>query len=681
MGISSVPPFLQVCVIISRFIEEERWRNFLSNLEHGLREGDLFAGRYRLLRRLGRGGMGAVYLVEDSMLGGEQVALKLLHEELCKNEKHTQRFLREVRLTRKVTHPSVVRTFDAGNHDGRLFFTMEYAQGQTLKEQLLGGPIEPAQVAKIIREICKGLYAIHAAEIVHRDLKPGNVIMTPDGFIKITDFGIAKPGSSDLTSHNEVIGSIPYMAPEVWVGRGVGTQADIYSLGIVAYEMLVGTVPFEGDSPAELMCKHLESKPIPLTELSAVIPNWLADLVLRMLEKEPSDRPQGAEEIVQVINFHLEGQGELPAPPVPKKAQRAGYQIAPPDSSLRPVGPDLLAEPPPTLDEVMSDTGRVKLGVVRQRNLIHCDTRDFDAEEAGVSKDNFSPLGQAFRTSVLLLFSGAVLILGFAQLSPYLTQKWSESIEGGSFASVALVLGGVGFAYSLFLMLPMLVLCSFRRSTSAALRGWVKSALVYLVIAAVIFGINLFRVEARSYELNLAYDKGRFFSTAEATLSNMVEAALLIPSGTAYRPAIKFRYPVLIETRTPTLLERLPYYILLFSYMACFIRLSERWLFRQKKRRAVFTLVGFTCIGLLPVGAELLLSALFSSFLELYSIKNYSVSFGPLLHRFDEVSLTFAMLNWLIVVVTLTFVMPLVISRAKRIEAERADYVTTLEEK
>ncbi|MBX7142980.1 MAG: serine/threonine protein kinase [Oligoflexia bacterium] len=660
--------------MISRFKEEVRWRKLLVSTEHEFREGELFAGRYRLVRRLGRGGMGAVYLVEDSMLGGEQVALKLLHADLCRNEKHTQRFLREVRLTRKVTHPGVVRTFDVGNQDGRLFFTMEFAEGRTLKERLLEGPIDPMQVARILREICKGLYAIHGAEIVHRDLKPGNVIMTPDGFMKITDFGIAKPGSSDLTSHNEVIGSIPYMAPEVWVGRDVGTQADIYALGIMAYEMLVGFVPFEGDAPAELMCKHLETKPIPPRELSSLVPEWLNDLVLCMLEKDQALRPQGAEAVVKIINFHLDGQGELPPAPVKSKPQRAGYEVHNSDTGPNLLGADLLAAPAPTLDEVMSDEGRIKLGVVRQRNLLRHDTVTLDEIGSVEAESAVSPVGQAVRTVVLLLFAVAVLVLGFYQLGPYVARKWTETAEDGSFISVASVLLGVGFAYSLFLMLPMLVLCSFRRSTSAALRGWIKSALVFLGIASVIYGVNLFRVEARSYELNLAYDRGRFFSTAEATLSNMVEAAMLLPAGTAYRPAIKFRYPVLIETRTPTLPERLPYYTLLMSYVLCFVRLSERWLFRQRRRRLAYTLVGFACIGLIPLGVELLVSVWFSSYLELYSLKNYSLSFGPLLHRFDEVSLTFSMVNWLIAVATLTFVMPLVIKRSQRVEENAADF-------
>jgi serine/threonine-protein kinase len=144
----------------------------------------------------------------------------------------------------KVTHPNIVRTFDAGSSHGTFFFTMEYAQGITLREKLKAGRIAPYEVAEILAAICDGLSAIHQAEIIHRDLKPGNIIITPEQEVKITDFGVARPGVSDLTGHNEVVGSIAYMPPEVWLNKNVTNLADIYSLGILAYEMLVGEVPF-----------------------------------------------------------------------------------------------------------------------------------------------------------------------------------------------------------------------------------------------------------------------------------------------------------------------------------------------------------------------------------------------------------------------------------------------------
>lgn len=268
--------------------------------------GDNFAERYQIQALLGAGGMGRVYLAKDLMLAGDPVALKILNSELVKDDKQCQRFLREVQLTRKISHPNVVKTFEVGNFAGQFFFTMEYVPGETLKEKIELGAIEAYRAANIISEIAKGLSAIHQAGIIHRDLKPANVIITKDGQAKIADFGIARLGVSDLTGHNEVVGSAAYMSPEVWTGRDISNSADLYSLGILAYEILTGDVPFDGNGPAEVMCKHLELRPLTPSQVNNKIPLWLDGLVMKMLEKTPSKRPASAADISEFIKCKLE---------------------------------------------------------------------------------------------------------------------------------------------------------------------------------------------------------------------------------------------------------------------------------------------------------------------------------------------------------------------------------------
>ncbi|MCB0333494.1 MAG: serine/threonine protein kinase [Bdellovibrionales bacterium] len=278
--------------------------------EFSLSEEELFAGRYKVLRHIGQGGMGEVYLVADTILGNEEVALKILRSDFSTDEKHVQRFLREVSLTRKVTHPNIVRTFDVGvDTNNNLYFTMEYVTGHPLGERIERGPSSVDDVCRILMQVCDGLTAIHQENIVHRDLKPGNVIEMEDGTVKITDFGVARPGVSNLTGRDEIVGSSHYMAPEVWVGRDISTPADIYALGVLGYELLTGCLPFDADNPAELMWKHLEEKPVQPAELSIEVPDWLNQLILALLEKDQNKRPMFASEVKDYIRRYYTGTG------------------------------------------------------------------------------------------------------------------------------------------------------------------------------------------------------------------------------------------------------------------------------------------------------------------------------------------------------------------------------------
>lgn len=271
-----------------------------------------FADRYRVLQLLGDGGMGKVYLAEDLVLEGEKVALKILRLDLCNDDKHVKRFIREVQLTRKVAHPNVVRTFDIAWNEGSIYFTMEFVEGITLKDRLEKGSLPVRDTLQILLEITKGLAVIHDNEIIHRDLKPGNIILSKTGVAKIADFGIARPSFSDLTNQNEVVGSAGYMAPEVWTGGNLDARSDIYALGVLAYECLTGLLPFDGTSATEVMNKHLKFIPPKLGRTHKDVPEWLSDLVFRMVEKDPDKRPSSTSEIISIIETGLKQKDVAP---------------------------------------------------------------------------------------------------------------------------------------------------------------------------------------------------------------------------------------------------------------------------------------------------------------------------------------------------------------------------------
>jgi serine/threonine protein kinase len=273
----------------------------MSSENEKLENGTVIANRYTVLRCLGSGGMGAVYLAEDSFLEGDQVAVKVLHPDLVVDAKQSQRFLREVQLMRKVDHPNVVRTFDVGSDASIVYFTMEYVAGKPLEAFIEGQNFPKEKLSKLILDVAAGLEAIHKANIIHRDLKPANILVLENYQSKITDFGVARPEYSDLTAHNEIIGSALYIAPEVWLGTKLTSSVDLYSFGVVLYELTTGVLPFDGDSPASLMRMHLEFKPIAPKELNPEVPVWLNKLILKLLAKTPEERLRDAGELIDYV--------------------------------------------------------------------------------------------------------------------------------------------------------------------------------------------------------------------------------------------------------------------------------------------------------------------------------------------------------------------------------------------
>ena len=267
--------------------------------------------RYRLDRSLGNGGMGEVFEATDLTLH-RSVAVKLMSPSLVQDEPARARFLREARALAQVNSPNVVAVYDAGEDAERPYLVMEFVEGTTLERELVGsGRVEPARAVAVATDIASGLAAAHERGIVHRDVKPSNVFLTPSDAAKIGDFGIARLERPDatLTLTGQTFGSPPYMAPEQATGGKVDARADLYSLGCVLFQMLVGRRPFSGDDAVSLAYQHVHSTPPRVDSLVPTVPVELGALVAGLMAKDPDDRPASAEEVQRAL-------GSVPTEPI-----------------------------------------------------------------------------------------------------------------------------------------------------------------------------------------------------------------------------------------------------------------------------------------------------------------------------------------------------------------------------
>jgi serine/threonine-protein kinase len=259
--------------------------------------GRVFDGRYLIRRRLGAGGMADVYLAEDQELG-RSVALKMLNERHAADEQFVERFRREAQNAAGLNHPNIVTIFERGQAEGTYYIAMEFLDGRTLKELLVKNGPPPIPIAiDYARQILSALSFAHRNGIVHRDIKPHNVVVGADGRLKVTDFGIARSGASEMTEVGSIVGTAQYLSPEQAKGAPVDPRSDLYSLGIVLYEMLTGKVPFVGDAPVEIAMKHLRSTADPPSTFRPEMTRDLDAVVMRALAKEPEDRYDSAEEM------------------------------------------------------------------------------------------------------------------------------------------------------------------------------------------------------------------------------------------------------------------------------------------------------------------------------------------------------------------------------------------------
>jgi eukaryotic-like serine/threonine-protein kinase len=258
-------------------------------------------GRYRVLNRLGSGGMADVYCAEDTQLG-RKVAVKLLYRRFAEDSEFVERFRREASSAAGLQHPNIVGVFDRGEWDGTYYIAMEYLKGHTLKQLVREhGAMPPELAVDITIQVLRAAKFAHKRGVVHRDIKPHNVILDEEGRAKVTDFGIARAGASDMTETGSIMGTAQYLSPEQAQGQPVSPRSDLYSIGVMLYELLTGRVPFDAESPVTIALKHVSEPPVPPSELNPAIPPALEAVVLRALEKEPSRRFADADEFAAAL--------------------------------------------------------------------------------------------------------------------------------------------------------------------------------------------------------------------------------------------------------------------------------------------------------------------------------------------------------------------------------------------
>lgn len=266
-----------------------------------LTRGTLFADRYEIIEELGSGGMGKVYRVEDTK-AKEEIALKLIRPEIAADKKTIDRFRNELTTARKIRHKNVCGMYDLGEHKGTHYITMEYVSGEDLKSLVRRVTFDIGTAIKIAKQVCEGLSEAHRSGVIHRDLKPSNIMIDKEGNARIMDFGIARSLSTKgLTGEGIIIGTPEYMSPEQAEAKEVDHQSDIYSLGVIIYEMVTGQLPFEGDTPLSIAMKHKGELPKDPKELNAQITDDLSQLILKCMEKDKDKRYQGAAELLSEL--------------------------------------------------------------------------------------------------------------------------------------------------------------------------------------------------------------------------------------------------------------------------------------------------------------------------------------------------------------------------------------------
>lgn len=273
-------------------------------------------GKYQIVRELGRGAMGVVYEGIDPIIG-RRVAIKTARKDVIEStgraDEMMERFLREARAAGSLSHPNIITIYDASEQDGILYIAMEYVESGTLRDYLSDHRLSPEESVRVVASICNALAAAHDQGIVHRDIKPANIMMLPDGMVKVADFGIARVSDSNLTQEGAMIGTPHYMSPEQFMGQKVDPRSDLFSVGVILYEMLTGERPFTGEVMSTVMHQVLKVEPVQPKELNYAVNTTLSAVVMKSLSKSPTRRYQNGRAMAAAL---LESLKETPDPVV-----------------------------------------------------------------------------------------------------------------------------------------------------------------------------------------------------------------------------------------------------------------------------------------------------------------------------------------------------------------------------
>lgn len=269
----------------------------------------IFGGRYEVLERIGAGGMAIVYKAKDILLN-RVVTIKVLREQFVTDEDFIRRFRREAQSAASLSHPNIVSIYDVGKDGDTEYIVMEYVEGRNLKEIIREyAPLSTDQSINLARQITGAIQNAHEHHIIHRDIKPHNILVTADGHAKVTDFGIARAVSSATVTHTgDIVGSVHYLSPEQAKGIQSNEQSDIYSLGIVLYELLTGKVPYDGETPIAIALKHLQQQPVPPSKLNPRIDKEFEAVIMRAISKSPEQRYLSAKDLLEDLNHIQAGQ-------------------------------------------------------------------------------------------------------------------------------------------------------------------------------------------------------------------------------------------------------------------------------------------------------------------------------------------------------------------------------------
>jgi beta-lactam-binding protein with PASTA domain/tRNA A-37 threonylcarbamoyl transferase component Bud32 len=257
----------------------------------------VFGGRYRTTEKIGSGGMADVYKAMDEVLG-RTVAVKVMHAHYSDDPQFVQRFRHEAQAAANLSHPNIVNIYDWGQQNDTYYIVMEYVRGTDLKALIQQrGPADPLKAMEYAAQVCAALSVAHGYGIIHRDIKSHNLVLTPDGTVKVMDFGIARAVNTTMTQTGSVLGTAQYVSPEQAQGRDLGPGTDLYSLGVVLYEMTTGKLPFDGETPVSVALKHVNDTPVPPREIDADIPPAVEAVILRAMDKDPTKRYTSAEQM------------------------------------------------------------------------------------------------------------------------------------------------------------------------------------------------------------------------------------------------------------------------------------------------------------------------------------------------------------------------------------------------